>query len=82
MSEGAQRPFRYAGCYACITDCEVDITSAFLRTFAERELLALGMDAEAYELRFDSTIAQHAPTFLFLLIPAIAGVTKALLPKR
>ena len=56
--------------------------SSFFRTFVEEELLRLGMSAEAYELRFDSTIAQHAPTFLFLIIPAIASLTKALLPKR
>ena len=53
-------------------------TSPFFRAFVERELLGLGMSAEAYRLRFDFTIAQHAPTFLFLLIPAIAGATKAL----
>ena len=56
--------------------------SSFFRAFVDEELLRLGMSAEAYGLRFDFTIAQHAPTFLFLIIPATACVTKALLPKR
>ncbi len=56
--------------------------SVFLRAFVERELLDLGMSAEMYGLRFDFTIAQHAPTFFFLMIPAIASLTKALLPSR
>ena len=57
-------------------------SSAFFRAFVERELLDLGMSAETYELRFDFTIAQHAPTFFFLMIPAIAILTKVLLPSR
>ena len=40
------------------------------------------MSAEAYGLRFDFTIRQHAPTFIFLVIPAVVGVSKALLPDR
>ena len=52
------------------------------RAFVERELLGLGMSREAYELRFNFTIAQHAPTFIVLVIPALAGVYKALLPNR
>ena len=56
--------------------------SAFFRTLVERELLGLGMSAEAFELRFDFTIAQQAPTFIFLMIPAIAFLTNGLLPRR
>lgn len=56
--------------------------SAFLRAFVERELVGLGTSAEAYELRFDFTIAQHAPTFVFLMIPAVASLSKVLLPSR
>ena len=75
----------YVGAVAFGLDGYLDervASSAFFRPFVERELLALGMSAEAYELRFDFTIEQHAPTFFFLMIPAIACLTKVLLPGR
>ena len=75
----------YVGAVAFGLDGYLDervASSAFFRPFVERELLALGMSAETYELRFDFTIAQHAPTFFFLMIPAIACLTKVLLPGR
>lgn len=75
----------YIGAFAYELDGFLDENapfSSFFRAFVERELVALEMNAEAYELRFNFTIAQHAPTFIFLIIPAIASVTKALLPKR
>ena len=59
----------------------VDELSAY-RGFVEREQLHLAMSAAAYEARFNVTIAQHAPTLIFLVIPAMAGITKALLPRR
>lgn len=73
----------YVGAVAFGLDGYLDervASSAFLRPFVERELLDLGMSAETYELRFDFTIEQHAPTFL--MIPAIAILTKVLLPRR
>ena len=75
----------YVGAVAFGLDGYLDervASSAFFRAFVERELLDLGMSAETYELRFDFTIAQHAPTFFFLMIPAIASLTKVLLPSR
>ncbi len=71
----------YIGAFAFELEAFVQ-ESAFYRAFVERELLDLGMSAEAYGLRFDFTIRQHAPTFIFLVIPAMAGVYKALLPDR
>ena len=75
----------YVGAVAFGLDGYLDervASSAFFRAVVERELLDLGMSAETYELRFDFTIAQHAPTFFFLMIPAIASLTKVLLPGR
>ena len=48
----------------------------------EQERLQLAMSAEAYEVLFNCTIRQQASTFVFLLIPAVATINKALLPDR
>ena len=71
----------YVGVFAFEFDAFLREAS-FYRAFVERELLGLGMSSEAYELRFNFTIAQQAPTFIFLVIPALAGVYKALFPNR
>ena len=57
----------YIGAFAYELDGFLDeraLSSSLFHTFVEGELVALGMNAEAYELRFNFSIAQYAPTFI------------------
>lgn len=63
-------------------ELEEFLRDASRQAVVEQQRLQLEMSAETYEVLFNSKIRQQASTFVFLLIPAVATINKALLPAR
>lgn len=54
----------------------------FYADVVSREIGHLGMSLAVYAVHFDTTVRFRQPTFVFVLVPGLAAVGKAVLPRR